>query len=120
MGVTRKATSACRTTATAWPSATSRSGCCHERTRPAVDDDVSAVLHLGRVVHDDRGLHDASRDGDADALALYGEPGGGHPRAVLPRACRRPLLCDREGPGLASSLRRCRVFRLPPATAAPR
>src|SRR5260370_18703172 len=114
MGVTRRATSACRTTATAWPSATSRYGCCHEHTRPAVDDDVSAVLHLGRVVHDDRGVHDPSRDGDADALALYSEPGGGHPRAVLPRARRRPLLCNREGPGLASSIGRRGVVRLAP------
>src|SRR2546428_5564571 len=95
-GVTPPATSVSRTMATRSPSATSRSGCCRDRPRQAVDDDVPTVLHLGRLVHDDRGVHDPPWDGDADALALYREPDRGHRRAVLPGARRRSLLRHRE------------------------
>src|SRR2546425_5409882 len=81
-GVTPPATSVSRTMATMSPSATSRSGCCRERPRQAVDDDVPAVLHLGRLVHDHRRVYDPPRDGDADALALHREPDRGHRGAV--------------------------------------
>src|SRR5439155_16806030 len=97
-GATPPATSVSRTTATGWPTATSRSGYCRERPRQALDDDVPPVLHLGRLVHDDRAVHDPARDGDADAMALHGEPDCGHRRAVFPWARRRPLLRDRESP----------------------
>src|SRR5438874_1965499 len=96
-----RATSACRSTSTRCRSATSRSGCCRDRPRPAVGDDVPAVLHLGRLVHDDRGVHDASRHGDADTLALYGEPDCRHRRAVLSRPRRGSLLRDGTGAGRA-------------------
>src|SRR5882762_7083275 len=106
--------------ATRLPSATSRSGCCRERPRQTVGDDVLAVLHLGRLVHDDRRVHDPPRDGDADALALYGEPHRGHRRAVLPGSRRRPLLRDREGARRAPSAGRPRDARRAPRRGRPR
>src|SRR5437899_6435108 len=109
-----RATSACKNTSTRWRSATSRSGCCRERPCQAVGDDVPAVLHLGRVVHHDRGVHDPSWNGDADALALHGEPDRGHRGAVLPRARRGPLLRDREGAGRAPPAGRRRDVRRAP------
>src|SRR5207249_6760784 len=54
--------------------ATSRSGCCRERPRQVVCDDVLAVLRLGRLVYVDRRVYDEPRDGETDALALHGEP----------------------------------------------
>src|SRR5439155_9309395 len=95
-GATPPATSVSRTTATGWPTATSRSGCCRERPHQAVDDDVPPVLHLGRLVYDDRGVHDPPRDGDADALAVHGEPYRGDRGAVFPWARCRSLLRDGE------------------------
>src|SRR5438046_9219345 len=81
--------------------ATSRSGCCRERPRQVVCDDVLAVLRLGRLVYVDRRVYDEPRDGETDALALHGEPDRGHRGAVLPGARRRPLLRDRKSPGRA-------------------
>src|SRR5207249_1097666 len=57
---------------------TSRSGCCRERPRQVVCDDVLAVLRLGRLVYVDRRVYDEPRDGETDALALHGEPDRGH------------------------------------------
>src|SRR6266481_7370704 len=95
-GVIPPATSVSRTMATRSPSATSRSGCCRDRPRQAVGDDVPAVLHLGSLVYVDRRVYDEPRDGETDALALHGEPDRGHRGAVLPGAHRRPLFRDRK------------------------
>src|SRR2546429_2345098 len=109
-----RATSGCKSTSSGCRSATSRSGCCRDHPRQAVDDDVPPVLHLGRLVHDDRRVHDPSRDGDADALALHGQPDRGHRGAVLPGARRRPLLRHRESAGRAPPGRGCGDVRRAP------
>jgi len=49
----------------------------------AVHDDVSSSFSSGGVVHIHRRVHDESRDGDADVLAVHGEPRGGHRRAFF-------------------------------------
>src|SRR5690348_14915680 len=84
-------TSACRTTATGWRIATSRSARCRDRAASAVGDDVPPVLRLGLVVrddgnvpHPDAALHRAAggvgvrRDRDRRArLAVLSRRGGG-------------------------------------------
>src|SRR5919202_1944243 len=74
-----EAKSRCKTTETGSPTATSRSRCCHEGCdHPTLGHDVPAVLHLGRVVHDDRRVHDQPGHGNPHSLAVHGEPRGGH------------------------------------------
>src|SRR5207253_11265306 len=119
-GVTPPATSVSRTMATRSRTATSRSGCCRERPRQVVCDDVLAVLRLGRLVYVDRRVYDEPRDGETDALALHGEPDRGHRGAVLPGARRRPLLRDRKSPGRAPPAGRCSYVRRVPVDRCPR
>src|SRR5713226_7503319 len=97
MGATRRATSACRTTATAWPSATSRSGCCRDQDQ-ALGHDVPPVFRLGRLVRDDGDVPDT----DAALLGAAGGPGvwrhGDRSAglAFLHGDRRRPVLRQRE------------------------